>query len=321
MADYDSPWKEALDVYFQAFLLLFFSDMHDDIDWSRPVEMLDKEFQQLMPQAVQGRRTVDKLVKVWRKNGRAAWVLIHVEVQAQRDRSFGRRMAVYNSRIFDAHQHDVVSLAILADDDPNWRPGAYRRSLWNCTNTLTFPGVKLLNYADREAELEASSNPFAKIVLAHLKTIQTRDDPAERRDWKLRIAQGLHECGVRPEDVQELMKLVDWLMELPTVLQRDFKRRLHNYQEGRRMPFVPFFERDGMLRVIERSLRTKFGEAGAALVPQLEELDDAEKFLAIQDVILQASDLDEVRRACAEASRPTHRGKKSRNGKRGRAKT
>jgi len=105
MADFDSPWKEALDIYFQAFLLLFFPNIYDDIDWSRPVEMLDKEFQQLVPRAVQGRRTVDKLVKVHRKNGRAVWVLIHVEVQAQRDRTFGRRMSVYNSRIFDAHQH------------------------------------------------------------------------------------------------------------------------------------------------------------------------------------------------------------------------
>ncbi len=72
MTDFDSPWKEALDAYFKAFLLLFFPDIHDDIDWSRPVEMLDKELQRLTPKAVRGRLTVDKLVKVWRKNGRSA---------------------------------------------------------------------------------------------------------------------------------------------------------------------------------------------------------------------------------------------------------
>ncbi len=54
MADFDSPWKEALDLYFKAFLLLFFPDIHDDIDWSRPVEMLDKEFQQLVPARPEG---------------------------------------------------------------------------------------------------------------------------------------------------------------------------------------------------------------------------------------------------------------------------
>jgi hypothetical protein len=98
MADFDSPWKEALDVYFRAFLAFFFPLIHEDIDRSRGFESLDKELQQIAPQAAQGRRYVDKLVKVWRKNGRAVWVLIHVEVQTQRDRTFARRMYMYNYR-------------------------------------------------------------------------------------------------------------------------------------------------------------------------------------------------------------------------------
>jgi len=169
--------------------------------------------------------------------------------------------------------------------------------------------------------LEASSNPFAKIVLAHLKTLQTRQNPRERRDWKFRIACGLHECGFSPGDTQQLMKLVDWLMELPAALQRNLDQRLHQFEEGRRVPYVTSWERHGMLLVIERTLRTKFGEAGAGLVPKIEELNDADKYLAIHDVILQANDLDEVRRACAEASPPTHRRKKGSNGKRGRTRT
>ena len=167
-----------------------------------------------------------------------AWALIHVEVQAQRDRAFGRRLCLYNCRIFDAHQRDVATLAVLADDDPNWRPRAYRRGLWGSSLRLTFPPVKLLDYAGREAELEASDNPFAKVVLAHLKTMETRRNPGDRRDWKLRIARGLHECGFSPEDVQQLLKLIDWLMELPEALQQDFQQELHEDEEGRRMPFV-----------------------------------------------------------------------------------
>jgi len=99
MADFDSPWKEALDVCFQAFLAFFFPLIHNDIDWSRGFESLDRELQQLTPRAAHGRRHVDKLVKVWRKNGREVWVLIHVEVQTQRQRGFARRMYVYNYRI------------------------------------------------------------------------------------------------------------------------------------------------------------------------------------------------------------------------------
>ena len=80
-ADYDSPWKEALDMYFQPFLALLFPEVYAQIDWSRGYESLDKEFQQVVREAEIGRRYVDKLVKVWMTNGEECWVLIHVEVQ------------------------------------------------------------------------------------------------------------------------------------------------------------------------------------------------------------------------------------------------
>jgi hypothetical protein len=107
--DYDSPWKEALDLYFQAFLAFFFPAIHRDIDWARGIESLDKELQQIAPKAVRGRLYVDKLVKVWRTNGQEAWVLIHVEVQTRRDVTFTWRLFVYNNRIFDRYNHKVVS--------------------------------------------------------------------------------------------------------------------------------------------------------------------------------------------------------------------
>lgn len=43
-ADFDSPWKEALDFYFQPFLALLFPHAYAQIDWSRGHEPLDKEF-------------------------------------------------------------------------------------------------------------------------------------------------------------------------------------------------------------------------------------------------------------------------------------
>ncbi len=167
--DYDSPWKEALEFYFQAFLALFFPHIHDDIDWLRGFVFLDKELQKLVPKAARGRLYVDNLVKVWRKNGDEAWVLIHIEVQTQRDLDFPKRMFRYNHRIGDRYDRTVVSLAVLADDDPNWRPDHYEEELWGCSSKLSWPPVKLLDYADRVPELEASDNPFAKVVLAHLK--------------------------------------------------------------------------------------------------------------------------------------------------------
>ena len=316
--DFDGPWKTALEVYFRPFLRLLFPDIHEDIDWRRPPEMLDKEFQKLVPRAARGRGTVDKLVRVWRRGGQEAWVLVHVEVQASREEDFGRRMNRYNNRIWERYDRDVASLAVLADDNPGWRPTGFRRELWGFASAVTFPAVKLLDFAGREADLQASDNPFAKVVLAHVKTLQTRDDPRDRKDWKLRIARGLYGCGFPEEDVRQLLRLVDWLMELPAELESGYDQELSEFEEKQRMPYVTSYERHGMLKLMQAQLEAKFGAEGVKLIPDIQQLNDADKYQALGRVILTATTVDEIRRACAEAAapRPEPGGKKARRGSR-----
>jgi hypothetical protein len=320
MADFDSPWKEALDLYFQAFLAFFFPRIHDDIDWARGFESLDKELQQIAPASAHGRRYVDKLVKVWRRNGRTAWVLIHVEVQTQRQRGFARRMYVYNCRIGDHYNRTVVTLAVLADDDPSWRPTTYLEEMWDWSVAMKFPAVKLLDYANRTADLEADSNPFAKIVLAHLKALETRRDPEARQAWKFRLVRGLYEQGFPPTDVRRLFRLIDWLMELPPALDERFWKEVQEYQEERIVPFVTTPERLAikklMLEMLDDSLRAKFGDEGAKLLPEIKALEDADKYRALNIVIAKATTLDEVRHACTTAALPESPRKRTR-GKRG----
>ena len=56
----------------------------------------------------------------------------------------------------------------------------------------------------REDELEASSNPFSKVVLAYLKSRQTQGDPLSRHAWKIRLARGSTVRGFGAKDVREL---------------------------------------------------------------------------------------------------------------------
>ncbi len=76
-ADFDTPWKEVLELYFEPCLQFFFPAAHAQIDWSRPYEFLDKELQQVVRDAQLGRRYADKLVRVWLLDGQDLWILIH----------------------------------------------------------------------------------------------------------------------------------------------------------------------------------------------------------------------------------------------------
>ncbi len=304
MTDYDTPWKEALDYYLPLCLAFFLPQAHAEIDWGRGYEPLDKELQQVAREAEHGRRYVDKLVKVWLKSGEEQWLLIHIEVQTWREGDFARRMYVYNYRLFDRYDRDVVSLAILGDDNPDWRPDHFEHGRWGCRAGIQFRVFKLLDYAGHEQTLEADPNPFALLVLAHLKTVQTRQDPAAREGWKVRLVKGLYGRGLSAEDVRQLFRFIDWIMDLPPVLDTLFWQEVRQYEEEKQMAFITTPERigrqEGLLQGIEMCLKIKFGAEGVALMPELRELRDHKKLEAVLRAIETASTPEELRRAWAE---------------------
>jgi hypothetical protein len=322
--DYDSPWKEALDRYFERCLAFFFPLAHAEIDWSRGYEMLDKELQGIVRQAKQGRRTVDKLVKVWLKSGEEKWLLIHVEVQSWKESDFPKRMYVYNYRIFDRYDREVISLAILADDDPAWRPSRYGYGRWGFHTSVEFPIIKLLDYAAQWPALEADPNPFALVVLAHLKTLETRRSPAERQTWKVRLVKSLFDRGMDPEEVRQLFRFIDWVMELPEARDRLFWQEITTYQQEKAMPFVTIAERvgrekglaegrekglvegleKGLLEGIEVCLKQKFGAEGLELMPELRGLHDHKRLRAVLEAISAAASPSELRRVWTRGRRP-----------------
>jgi hypothetical protein len=141
-------------------------------------------------------------------------------------------------------------------------------------------------------------------VLAHLKAMETRQQPGERRAWKLRLVKGLYERGLSAEDVRQLFRFIDWVMELPEPLERSFWQEITHYQEEKRMPFVTIAERvgrekgltEGLLAGIELGLRVKFGEQGLQLLPEIREVQDHEVLRAILQAIATAGSPDELRR-------------------------
>ncbi len=189
--EYDSPWKEIIETYFQECIEFFFPVAANDIDWSRGHTFLDKELQKIVRDAQLGPRYVDKLVKVWLKNGDEQWVLIHLEVQGNPEPNFEGRIYSYHSRLFLSYNCPIATFVILGDERPTWKPQEYRNEIWSCKISFQFPIVKLLDYNERWEELENSTNPFATVVMAHLKAKQTRKNVSQRRQWKLFITKRL----------------------------------------------------------------------------------------------------------------------------------
>jgi hypothetical protein len=276
-ANYDSPWKEALENYFEAFLAFFFPQAHSNIDWECGYEFLDQELQQVVREAELGKRFVDKLVKVWRHNGEETWVLIHVEIQNQVDNEFSKRMYTYNYRIFDRYDKQVASFAVLGDTQKSWRPREYSYELWGSRASLQFLTIKLLDYTTRWSELEATDNPFAIVVMAHLRTQASTQNPEARLQWKLNLIRMLYEKGYSRDNILQLFRLIDWMMTLPKELAETFDTEVINYEE-QAMPFITGIERRGMLKNQRENvidvLQTRFGEVPADFIAAINNLDE-----------------------------------------------
>jgi hypothetical protein len=243
-----------LECYFEHFLALFFPQIHQDIDWAQGYEFLDKELQKIVRDAQLGRRMVDKLVKVKRKDGAEIWVLIHIEVQGQVDEEFSKRMYVYHYRVFDRYNLPVVSLAVLADESTEWRVSGYEYALWGCRLRLDFPMVKLLDYREQWEALQASLNPFAVLVMAYLKARETHGDATGRLQWKLSLVKALYKQGFARRDILEIYRFIDWMMVLPEALAEKFDEEIFTYEEALRMRYITSTERSGIRKGMEKGM-------------------------------------------------------------------
>jgi hypothetical protein len=212
-------------------------------------------------------------------------------------------MYVYNYRIFDRFRRGVVSLAVLGDERRRWRPRQFVFRRWGFSLRMQFPIVKLLDYRKDIIELEANPNPFAAVVLAHLKTLETKGQPAERCQWKLRLVKGLFERGLTAEQIRQLFRLIDWLMDLPPELAQEFADQIHRFEEERHMPYITSVERlarekgraEGIQEGIELALELKFGTDGLALMPLVRQVKKLDLLQSIRQTLRTADTLEPIR--------------------------
>jgi hypothetical protein len=102
--------------------------------------------------------------------------------------------------------------------------------------------TSLSDYRDTIEELERSDNLFALIVLAHLQS-QSATEASDRLAWKRRIMHNLMERNLDNDRRQKVLKLVDWMLDLPIEFNEVFWNEVREWKEGNVMPFVTGLEK------------------------------------------------------------------------------
>jgi hypothetical protein len=199
----------------------------------------------------------------------------------------------------------IASMAVLADDDENWKPTHFGFETLGCTHELRFPVVKLLDYAQQIESLETDPNPFALITAAHLRTRQTKQDPEQRYQAKRTLVRLLYTHGWSRQRVLDLFAVLDWMMRLPDGLEKQLWQDIEQIEGETRMQYVTSVERlatqrgmqqgeaKGEAKVLTRQLTKRFGPLSPDTTQRLNAAT-ADQLELWADRILDAPTLDAV---------------------------
>lgn len=230
-------------------------------------------------------------------------MLVHIEIQGQVDPDFAARMYLYHYRIYDRYARQVVSLAILADEQLNWRPNHFGYDLWGCEVNFKFPVVKLLDYKEKWSILEQIPNPFAMVTMAYLQAIETRNRPEDRFQVKLKLTRSLYDRGFSKQQILELFRFIDWVMELPQDLEDKFAKNIYEFEEVKKVEYITSIERRGVKQGLQKGLmegitlglELKFGKEGKRELHHIRKIKNLEILRSIFNAIKTVKTLEELR--------------------------
>lgn len=184
--------KSAFEEAFPDLLRFCFAKADQIFDMKKEPVFLDKELSELFPELEKqgGNRFVDMLAKVFLKDGKEEWILVHIEIQGSKDKNFAGRMFQYWHRIYDRYQTEITALAVFTGEKNQSRPDCFQKSFLGTEILYRYNVYHIFD--DSEEGLLAMDNPFALIVLAAQKALLAGRIPEkELNQQRLMVAKAL----------------------------------------------------------------------------------------------------------------------------------
>jgi hypothetical protein len=251
--EFDGPCKYALELYFETFVQVFFPELFELVDWEQGYRPLDTELQTVLEDVSPGKILADRLFEVKLKSGLEVWLLIHIEIQSQKDVELPQRMFEYRYWIARRFGKPVKSIAILGDDDPTWRPVEYRVESFGNLLVFRYDAIKLLDYEGRDDDLVR--HPIGFAILAHLISLRCKDDDRRRMEEKFALIRQVYHRGVQSGDIKRLYKIVDWLLQLPNEFRPEWEIKMSALRVVSEPDYMTHYEQDGYDRGIRQGMQ------------------------------------------------------------------
>ncbi|MGF1655719.1 MAG: hypothetical protein ACFCU3_01935 [Verrucomicrobiales bacterium] len=308
--DYDAAWKEFLHSHLRQALELYFPDIASAIDWSNPPEFLEQELHRLNISEASGQNIVDLLIKARTVDGASEILFLHIEIQSSVISQFEARTFRSFCQARMACGENVITLVILADLNPSWRPTEYWYARLGCNVRFRFPTCKLL---DLPHDLDGTTQSLATLAAqAQIEGLRHSGNPDNRFAVRWRLTRLLYEQGYSREDIITAYKMIARMLRLPDQHLLTYKQLLLEYERGRNMNTLTDIEelaiKTGMEQGLEqgleqgrlkttqsdviRILNLRFGQLDDGLEALLLKIDNLDRLSVLLDEAILASSLE-----------------------------
>jgi hypothetical protein len=226
----DILWKVVMEEVFDDLLRFVFPDADQVYDMAKGFEFLEKELAEMCPEPEKrsDTRFADKLVKVFHRDGKEEWVLMHVEIQGDTSnrKEFSERMFRYFYRILDRYKRPISAIAVFTGKDGRKMPCRFEYEYRKTHLVYEYQTFSILDFTDEE--LDKSPNPFAQVVLAAKTALLEGKIPElELLERKILIARRLLRKGFPTQKLRAIMKfLKNYVLFEDSEMDRIFTERI-----------------------------------------------------------------------------------------------
>ena len=236
--DYDELWKDFIADFWREILEKFIPSLYVKADLNHEPEFLDKELHDILAAFNDNddktpKRYVDKLLKIFLKDGGEEWVLLHIEIQNKGGENFALRMFRYYCLLFIHYKKNPVALAILTASRPKNEtdPGIYKADLFGTSIEYKYNLVKAYAMSDQEL---LSGNSLVDLFIYSVKiAAKYRKSDKQKFQYMKIVINLLAEKGLNRNQRRIFILYIERTMNLSNMEYRiKFRNYVDNVLEG-----------------------------------------------------------------------------------------